>query len=685
MAQVRSTTTAAPNENASSLSLAIPNGTVNGDLLVAFLSHKNGGGDFFAPAGWTAAAERENASGWNASKVFWKIAANEGTSVAFTTDSIDRLAGQMLRIDGHDAGDPIDAVASAHDRSSSATASVAPSVATSKENALVLSLHANREVAGVVSGSQPSGYNQIVIAESGFGACAASAERSLASPGNTGSASWPLRDPGQWTAWTIAINSASGGAQPGPDPIPEGGAAPVVKGLYIKSGEGDESGIPGQTYWDAVDSSPRIRGACVIIFWFNIETAFDVYQFDVIDNAIAECQAIGKRCTFELRIHSYGASAEEPHTVGVPEYLYRDHSTYGGNPGAGGLARKHKSQYSIRVWDPNVMDRVAKLYEKVFEYCADKPVDMIVGPESTPGAIDSNNPDASDYTVSACLEQYRIMIERATKAAGASTRFCFLGNFIKFGNNSQGGDLDTVYDYCYVNDAGWSSPDPRVSAKPNNGEWGNIFRMHQQRLAGRGTANSPADVPYMPLGEQGAGGFTDLSGYLTGNLTLLDMMLYLIEQCQMVYYAVTINYKADSAYKNEPLGWREIVDLIDEPALSASDRKVLQDWAEAPDVAGGIVGPIASMLPALTQQAAGVMGNSADQTLPALTQQADGINAGGGAAVQTLPALTQQANGAMSDLVDWGYSVLPPISQAGVGNFYHWAPMDPAEGEWRPL
>ncbi len=686
---VQSSTTAAQTSNSLTLTLTRPSGLVDGDLLVACVAHKNGAGALNTPTGWTAAGSIEIAGGWMGSRIFYRIASGEPATQDFTTDTSDKLSGVLVRIDGQHASSFLNAFGSDSNTSSSETASVSPSVTTTADGCLILSFHANREVSAPVNGSPPSGTTQTAFAESSFGAAAAVAQEKQATKAATGAATWTLDAAGPWAAWTVAIAPAAGGGGGGGG-TSEGGRPPIKRGLYLKNGEGDESGIPLASFWNKVNSSSRIRGACVIVFWDNIETSKNVYDFSVIDSAITQANAIGKKLTLELRVHSYGTSAENVTTVGVPSYIWQS-SEYGGIAGAYGLARKHKNQFSVRLWDANVMERIALLFEAVLAYCSGKSVDAVFNNESTVGAIDSANADASDYTPAKMVAQYKTLIERATAAAGSDTRFCFVANFVKNGNNNDGGDLDTLFDYCADNDAGWSAPDPLSLDKPVSGWATGNFRMQQQDLAATGTTTNPvvsgvAPIPYMPLGEQGAGAFIELSGgYLGSGKNLLDFMLYLIEQCGMEFLAVTENYQSLANYTGGALlGYQEIVTLLDDSNVPAADLAVLQAWADAADSEGGVTGSATQSLPSLRQSAVALLGNVAVQTLPSLTQSATGASASYIAvATQTLPSLTQAATGTHSIATNIAAQMLPGLSQAGTGRTFYWAQVVPGTETWR--
>ncbi len=686
---VQSTSTAELNAVGTSITVNAPAGLVDGDMLVAGIASKSGAADFNVPAGWTAIDTTADAN-WVTSRMFWKIAASEGATFTFTATVAEKMSIAVLRIDGQATSSPLNASGKDFNGSTQA-ASVSPTITTTADNCLVLSFHGNREVSAPINGSPPAGMSQTVIAEISSGAAAAFAQVTQGTAGATGTKSWTLDSVAKWTAWTVAIAPEAGSGGGGGGGTSEGGRPVIKRGLYLKTAENTETGEVTAAFLAKANSSARIRGICAIIIWDNIETSKDVYDFSIIDDAITAANSIGKKLTIELRANSYGGSAENVTTIGVPSYIWQG-SEYGGLAGAYGLARLANGQFVLRFWDPAVMDRVAKLYEQVLAYCSGKLPDAVFNNESTVRAIDVNRADANDYTPAKMLAQYKLLIERSTAAAGSDTRFCFVANFMKNGNNNDGGDLDTLYDYCADNDAGWSAPDPLSRNKPVDGWVTGSFRMQQQDLGATGTTTNPAvsgvaPIPYMPLGEQGAGAFSELTGgYLGSGWNLLDLMLYLVEQCGMEWLAITENYKSLGDYAGgELVGWQEIVTLLDDNNVPAADLAVLQAWAEAEDSSGGVTGSAVQTLPSLTQSAAGtIRSGTIVQTLPSLTQSASGATATFVASIaQTLPSLTQTAAGVHTIGTNVAAQTLPSLSQSATARHFYWVQVVPGTESWR--
>lgn len=95
--------------SASSVVITKPSGLIVGDLLVAIIPYGDGGITVSAPAGWTTITA--TTSGSIAIAPFWKIATSTETAATdftFTlTGGTPYVAGGLLRIDGHSAGNPI--------------------------------------------------------------------------------------------------------------------------------------------------------------------------------------------------------------------------------------------------------------------------------------------------------------------------------------------------------------------------------------------------------------------------------------------------------------------------------------------------------------------------------------------------------------------------------------------------
>lgn len=106
-----------------------PAGTVDGDVLVAVVGQVSTSGSALItpPAGWLLLASQATANGQ--AELFYRVAASEGASYAFTVSGGDphAAAGLIASYVGMELSPTIDAVGSQHNASS--TSATAPSVA----------------------------------------------------------------------------------------------------------------------------------------------------------------------------------------------------------------------------------------------------------------------------------------------------------------------------------------------------------------------------------------------------------------------------------------------------------------------------------------------------------------------------------------------------------------------------
>ncbi len=90
----------------SNLTINLPAGTSQDDLLIALLAESSGS-DITAPAGWTEIIDDGNGADVRLG-VFWKLAtASEPANYTFTVASTDQTAGTILRYSGVDTANPI--------------------------------------------------------------------------------------------------------------------------------------------------------------------------------------------------------------------------------------------------------------------------------------------------------------------------------------------------------------------------------------------------------------------------------------------------------------------------------------------------------------------------------------------------------------------------------------------------
>ncbi len=123
-------------DSAGTITLTVPSGTTNGDLLIAVLTTRlNSAHTHTTPSGWTVT--KSTASGNYRGTVYQRIASSEPADYAFANSgSTCRICGEMYRITGHDPTTPVNIVASAWSAGTSTSVDAA-SVTTSVDNCLL--------------------------------------------------------------------------------------------------------------------------------------------------------------------------------------------------------------------------------------------------------------------------------------------------------------------------------------------------------------------------------------------------------------------------------------------------------------------------------------------------------------------------------------------------------------------
>jgi hypothetical protein len=184
-----------------------PTGTVEGDLLIAFIAKDDDDAITGVPTGWTLIVGQ--AAQYQARfNCYYKIAtASEPDSYTWRGDR-EQYVGVILRYTGHDPTNPINAYASA----SSSTANnspVAPSVTTTVDGCLIIQAFGADDDDTPYTVPSPLTQRWNEISNTGNGTCGtAGGEWVQTSAGNTGTATFTMNAPEEWAAITIAIAPA---------------------------------------------------------------------------------------------------------------------------------------------------------------------------------------------------------------------------------------------------------------------------------------------------------------------------------------------------------------------------------------------------------------------------------------------------------------------------------------------
>ena len=193
---------------------AKPSGTVEGDLLVAFITTDGGTGGttITAEAGWTAITATLANGTLLFSRGFYRdVGASDGSTYDFTCSQDERIIAGLVRISGADNADPIEVEANNTDRSDTPTA---PTVTPLTDNSLVLAfVGVDDGDAGDDTGFPGGAWTDRWVRTNGTanectGGCVS---QTIASQTASGTAVFTGHINEQWIGQTLAINELIAG------------------------------------------------------------------------------------------------------------------------------------------------------------------------------------------------------------------------------------------------------------------------------------------------------------------------------------------------------------------------------------------------------------------------------------------------------------------------------------------
>lgn len=195
-----------------SLTIAVPPGTSEGDLLIAAMAVDGQRDNLAAPAGWTGPISEESPVSKSHFGVWWKIAtAAEGSSYTFTWGSNEQAYGWIMRFTGHDPATPIHQFVVGGGTSQTP---ISPVVTTTISDTMILRLGGFDDDDITVDDSGISGHTTITMDKSGSSASSASGGAAYVlqpSVGVSETANFTLTAREEYRTVTIAI---------APDPYP---------------------------------------------------------------------------------------------------------------------------------------------------------------------------------------------------------------------------------------------------------------------------------------------------------------------------------------------------------------------------------------------------------------------------------------------------------------------------------
>jgi len=198
-------------------------------------------------------------------------------------------------------------------------------------------------------------------------------------------------------------------------PPPSGGIK-WHPGHYMRLSDGDSQNSHFAQI-DDIAKEPAIRGVALRVFWYEIESSKNVYEFSKIDaylNKIKSVNAATRRPAGlpELRLvvnlHERRFNTTSQDGI-VPNYLRTDPLFNGG------LART-KNGYVARLWEQPVMDRLIEVWRAVSKrYDSDAYLEAITSGETTMGWNEMTPPES--YSREKMHNEWRRLITAARAAA----------------------------------------------------------------------------------------------------------------------------------------------------------------------------------------------------------------------------------------------------------------------------
>ena len=208
-----------------SLVVNVPNGTADGDVMVAFIHGEDsdaGGRTLTLPGGWTSVDDYLKTGGNDARcGVAYRVASSEPASYTFTMSTGEAMVAAILTYRGIDNTNPIDTAFTTSHRSESNSGTVGsyapPAITTTTHGARVVCADMPTHINNYTTSAGPTGYDTRfghAQLDPWFGAGLVIADKEVATagpetPGNWGSAASSAT---QYVNYTIALRPDSAGA-----------------------------------------------------------------------------------------------------------------------------------------------------------------------------------------------------------------------------------------------------------------------------------------------------------------------------------------------------------------------------------------------------------------------------------------------------------------------------------------
>ena len=217
----------ATNPGGSSLTINVPSGTVNGDVMIAVVGWYTAT-SITPPSGWTLIATQPDGEGIGYNGSYYRVATNEPANYTWNWSGTSYPAGIIYTFSGVNTSTPIDV---SQVESGTSTLPTAPSVTTRVSNDyLITTFEFNGGGTFTVPSGMAGGGSITYSYGDNFGVNLD--YKALGSAGSTGAQTGSLTSSAEWGSQTIALKPASSSPTPTPTPTatPSGGQISPVGG-----------------------------------------------------------------------------------------------------------------------------------------------------------------------------------------------------------------------------------------------------------------------------------------------------------------------------------------------------------------------------------------------------------------------------------------------------------------------
>lgn len=325
------------------------------------------------------------------------------------------------------------------------------------------------------------------------------------------------------------IRAGLGALESGYATATSGTGKPWDPGNYIGSSV-DPSLTAVQTICNYVAPKAYLKGVNIRPFWGQLEPSQGVYNFDLIDEALAILEPAGKKLWVMIQTAKFNTSSSSLFPAFLPSYL--NNATYDGG-GYAQLKSTGKYDLVVKLWNANVITRKVALISALHARYASNPnVQGFIAAESALGLVSGE----AGYTPSAFVTQL-VRLFTLGRAAAPSKHLMMLLNYISGGGGTDA-NFQTICDSLRDNRWVLGGPD---SLYTENGSTGRKFAIGVQGTTDyRGTMamnsgdqtsglnnTSYVNADWMNWCKNTAQSNWNIWVYLTGTANFNSLMTYL--------------------------------------------------------------------------------------------------------------------------------------------------------------